>query len=198
MDDIDNRAIWDRKYQEGLPALAKPDPFFISAYERLVDQAFPNAGTALDLASGLGRHALWLAERAWQVSAVDVSEIAIGRLSQTAAQLNVNIKLFAVDAAEYDFETARFDLIVLFYHLDRTLFPKVVSALNPGGLFICKMAVHWGSEIALPGGNFKPLGKNELASLVPGLQAVDCHERPVRNRGVVEFVGKKPLPLLTD
>jgi SAM-dependent methyltransferase len=198
MDDADSRAIWDRKYQEGLPSLTKPDPFFVSAYERLVDRAFPNAGTALDLAAGLGRHALWLAERAWQVSAVDVSEVAINKLSQTAAQFNVKIKLFAIDAAEYDFETARFDLIVLFYHLDRTLFPKVVSALNPGGLFICKMAVRWGSEIALPGGNFKPLGKNELASLVPGLQGLDCHERPVRDRGVVEFVGKKPLPLLTD
>ena len=192
-----DRAIWDCRYQEGLHSLTKPDPFFVSAYERLVDQAFPNGGSALDLAAGLGRHALWLAERAWQVSAVDVSEVAIGKLSQTAAQLDVKIKLFAVDAAEYDFETTRFDLIVLFYYLDRSLFPKVVSALNPGGLFICKMAVHWGSETTLPG-HFKPLGKNELASLVPGLQAVDCHERPVRDRGVVEFVGRKPLPLLTD
>jgi SAM-dependent methyltransferase len=198
MDDTDSGAIWDRKYLEGLPSLTKPDPFFASAYERLVDPTFPNAGTALDLAAGLGRHALWLAERAWQVSAVDVSEVAISKLSQTAAQLNVKIKLFAVDAAEYDFRSAHFDLIVLFYHMDRTLFPKVVSALNPGGLFICKMAVHWGSEIALPNGNFKPLGKNELASLVPGLQAIDCLERPVRDRGVVEFVGQKPLPRLID
>jgi SAM-dependent methyltransferase len=198
MSEID-RAMWNRRYQEGLPSLAEPDPFFVSAYERLVDQAFPNAGTALDLAAGLGRHALWLAERAWQVSAVDVAEVAIGKLSQTAAQLKVNIKLLAIDAAEYDFGTARFDLIILFYHLDRTLFPKIVGALNPGGLFICKMATRWGSEIALPGGNFKPLGKNELASLVPGLQAVDCQERPVRARGVVEFLGKKPpLPRLTD
>src|ERR1035438_7461705 len=133
MDDTDNRAIWDRKYQEGLPSLAKPDPFFISAYERLVDRAFPNAGTALDLAAGLGRHALWLAGRAGQGRAGDGFAVAIGNLSQPAAQLNVKIKLFAIDAAEYDFDTARFDLIVLFYHLDRALFPKVVSALKPGG-----------------------------------------------------------------
>jgi SAM-dependent methyltransferase len=196
MDDTDNRAIWDRKYQEGLPSLARPDPFFISVYERLVDQAFPNAGTALDLAAGLGRHALWLAERAWQVSAVDVSEVAIGKLSQTAAQLNVKIKLFAIDAAEYDFDTARFDLIVLFYHLDRTLFPKIVSALNPGGLFICKMAVSWGPQIASPTGNFKPLGKNELASLVPDLQAVTYHERPVTARRARGTRWRTPRPYL--
>ena len=81
---------------------------------------------------------------------------------------------------------------MLFYHLDRTLFPKIVSALNPGGLFICKMAVRWGSETALAKSNFKPLDRNELPSLVPYLEIVDYHERPVRDRGVVEFVGRKP------
>jgi len=192
MNDKDNRALWDRKYGEGLPSLTKPDPFFVSAYEKHVDQSFRNAGRALDLAAGLGRHTLWLAERAWQVTAVDVSAVAIGKLGQAAGQLNVKINLFAIDAADYDFEPARFDLIVLFYHLDRNLFPKIVSALKPGGLFICKMAVHWGSEIPLEKCNLKPLDKNELVSLVPGLHAIDYRERPVRGRGVVEFVGKKP------
>jgi SAM-dependent methyltransferase len=126
------------------------------------------------------------------VSAVDVSEVAIGKLGQAAGQLNVKINLFAIDAAEYDFEPERFDLIVLFYHLDRNLFPKIVSALRPGGLFICKMAVHWGSEIALEKSNLKPLDKGELVSLVPGLRTIDHSERPVRGRGVVEFVGKTP------
>jgi SAM-dependent methyltransferase len=192
MEDTDNKALWDRKYEEGLPSLTKPDPFFVSAYERLVDRSFPNAGLALDLAAGLGRHALWLADRGWQVSAVDVSEVAIGKLGQSAGQLNVKINLFAVDAADYDFEPVGFDLIILFYHLDRALFPKIVSALNPGGLFVCKMAVHWGRELALTRANLRPLDKNELVSLVPGLQVIDHHERPVRDRGVVEFVGKKP------
>lgn len=192
MNDKGNRALWDRKYQEGLPSLTKPDPFFVSAYEKHVNQSLRNVGRALDLAAGLGRHTLWLAARAWQVSAVDVSEVAIGKLGQAAGHLNVKINLFAIDAAEYDFEPERFDLIVLFYHLDRNLFPKIVSALKPGGLFICKMAVRWGSEIVLEKSHLKPLDKNELVSLVPGLHAIDYRERPVRGRGVVEFVGKKP------
>lgn len=128
------------------------------------------------------------------MSAVDVSAVAIGKLSQAAGELNVKVNLFAVDAAEYDFEPERFDLIVLFYHLDRGLFPKIVSALNPGGLLVCKMAVHWGPEIAFTSANFRPLGKNELVSLVPGLQVIDHNERPVRDRGVVEFVGRKQGP----
>ena len=103
------------------------------------------------------------------------------------AEFNLNINLFTVDAAEYTFDPAGFDLIVLFYHLDRGLFPKIVSALNPSGLFICKMAVHWGSETA----SAKTLHRNELLSVVPGLEVIDHHERPARDRGVVEFAGRK-------
>ena len=126
MEDTDNKALWDRKYEEGLPSLTKPDPFFVSAYERLVDRSFPNAGSALDLAAGLGRHAIWLTERGWQVTAIDVSEVALGKLLQSAGQLKVKINLFAMDAAEYKFAPAGFDLIVLFYHLDGVSFPKSV------------------------------------------------------------------------
>src|ERR1700690_3757172 len=104
MEDIDQKAHWDRKYEEGLSSLTRPDPFFVSTYERHVAPSFPNAGVALDLAAGLGRHALWLADRGWQVSAVDISSVAIGKLSQSAGRLNVKMNLFTGDAAEYKFE----------------------------------------------------------------------------------------------
>jgi SAM-dependent methyltransferase len=191
MDGEDQRTLWDFKYRQGLPSLTRPDPFFVSAYERFVVPSFPNAGLALDLAGGLGRHALWLATKKWRVSVVDLSEVAIGKLRQAAGQFNVDVCLFAQDAAEFNFEGARFDLIILFYHLDRSLFPKIVAALNPGGLFVCKMAVRWGTETGLATASDNPLCQNELGSLVSDLDVVDHRIRPVRARGVVEFVGRK-------
>ena len=191
----DNGARWDRKYAEGLPSLTRPDPFFLSAYERFVSPRFPRAGTGLDLAGGLGRHALWLATRTWKMSLVDVSEVAIGRVRDEASRLDLRLDLFVADAAEYDFRRARYDLVVLFYHFDRSLFPKVVSALNPGGLFICKMAIQWHFEVVPSSGAGNPLGRNEIVSVVPGLNVLDHLERPVRDRGVVEFVGSKPEAL---
>ncbi len=186
----DQRALWDSKYEQGLPSLTEPDPFFISAYERFVNPSLPKPGVALDLAGGLGRHALWLASRGWQVTVVDVSDVAIGKLSQAALELNVNVDLFAGDAAEYKLEPAQFDLIVLFYHLDRSLFPRIVSALKPGGLLICKMSLRWDSGERLTTST-NPLQRNELPSLVPELHVLHHEERPVRDRGVVEFVGRK-------
>ena len=187
----DQRARWDIKYEQGLPSLTEPDPFFISAYERFVNPSLPKQGVALDLAGGLGRHALWLASRSWQVTVVDVSDVAIGKLRQAAVELNVNVDLFVGDAAEYKFEPARFDLIVLFYHLDRSLFSKIVSALKPGGLLICKMSLRWDSGESLMTATTNPLQRNELPSLLPELDVLHHQERPVRDRGVVEFVGRK-------
>jgi len=74
------KSHWDLKYERGLPSLTGPDPFFLSAYERFVKPSFPNAGSAVDLACGLGRHALWLASREWRVSGVDLSDVAIEKL----------------------------------------------------------------------------------------------------------------------
>jgi SAM-dependent methyltransferase len=182
----EQKSHWDRKYEEGLPSLTEPDPFFLSAYERFVEPVFPNAGSALDLACGLGRHALWLANRNWRVSGVDLSEVAIEKLNRVALERKVDLDLFVGDASGYEFVPTRFDLIVLFYHLDRRLFPRIVSALKPGGVLISKMSLRW--DVA---GLDDVLHRNELPSLVPELQALHHQERPVRDRGVVEFVGKK-------
>jgi SAM-dependent methyltransferase len=191
MNSEEQRADWDLKYEQGLTSLTEPDPFFISAYWQFVAKSFPNAGVALDLAGGLGRHALWLASRNWRVTVVDLSNVAIGKLSQAALELNVNLDLLVGDAAEYKFEPTRFDLIVLFYHLDRNLFPKMVSALKPGGLLICKMSLQWDPDQGLTGVSANPLARNELPLLVPELHVLYQEERPVRGRGVVEFIGSK-------
>ena len=187
----EQRLHWDQKYQEEMASLTKPDPFFLSAYKQFVEDSFPNARAALDLAGGLGRHALWLASRGWRVSVVDISEVAISRLHQTALQLDLPLDLFAMAATEYQFESAKFDLIVLFYHLDRSLCDKIVSALKPGGFLLCKTSLRWDSDERSTPASPDPLERNEILSLVPELSVMYHQERPVRNRGVVEFVGKK-------
>jgi SAM-dependent methyltransferase len=192
VDSEKQRAHWDLKYEQGLASLTEPDPFFVSAYETFVGSSFPDSGVALDLAGGLGRHALWLASRRWQVSVVDLSDVAIGKLTRTARDLDVKLDALVGDAADYKFQLTRFDLIVLFYHLDRNLFPKMVSALKPGGVLISKMSLRWDSVGTQTAVNTDPMNRNELPSLVPELHVLFHQERPVRDRGVVEFVAKKP------
>jgi 2-polyprenyl-3-methyl-5-hydroxy-6-metoxy-1,4-benzoquinol methylase len=128
------RSHWDLKYEQGLPSMEKPDPFFLTAYGQFVADSFSNGGTALDLAGGIGRHALWLAQRNWRVTVVDISEVAIHKLGQRAQQADLTLNLLAIDAREYTFEPARFDLIVMFYHLDRDICPQVLARYGPAAL----------------------------------------------------------------
>jgi SAM-dependent methyltransferase len=186
------RSQWDTKYERGIPSLEKPDPFFLSAFDQFVADSFPNGGTALDLGGGIGRHALWLAKRNWQVTVVDISGVAIRKLDQKARQLDLMLDLFALDAREYQFKPACFDLIVMFYHFDRAICPSVLSTLKPGGLLICKSSLSWKSCEESDQLSIRPLARNEILSMLPALQVMRHQERPVRNRGVLEYVGKKP------
>jgi len=147
-----------------------------------VVDSFPNGGTALDLAGGLGRHALWLAQRNWQVTVVDISEVAICKLDRKARLLNLTMNLLALDAKEYTFEADSFD---------PDLCPQVLSTLRPGGLLICKSSVCWDSYAGVAPTNLRPLAKSEILSLLSSLSVVQHQERPVRDHGVVEYVGKK-------
>jgi len=155
----EQRSHWDLKYEQGLPSLEKPDPFFLSAFDQFVANCFPGGSTAVDLAGGIGRHALWLAKRNWQVTVVDISEVAIRKLDQKTQQLGLTMNLFALDAKEYDFEPAYLDLVVMFYHLDRDICPQVLAALRPGGFLICKSSVCCDSYEGVAPANLRPLAK---------------------------------------
>ncbi len=186
------RSHWDQKYEQGLPSLEKPDPFFLDAFSHFVAGPFPKGGDALDLAGGVGRHALWLAKQSWSVSVVDISEVAIQKLAHEAGRLGVALNLFAMDVTEFHFKPAQFDLVVMFYHFDRDVCPSVLSTLRSGGLLICKSSVAWNTYEGTAPPNLQPLGKGEILTMLPGLQVLQHHERPVRDRGVVEYVGQKP------
>lgn len=186
------RSHWDLKYEQGLPSLEQPDPFFVSAFNQFVADQFPNGGTVLDLAGGIGRHALWLAKKNWHVTVVDISEVAIQKLDEKARQLDLALSLFALDASEYPFETASIDLIVMFYHFDRNICRSIFSALNPGGFLLCKSSLSWDAYTGIDLSSTKPLAKSEILSMFPELKVHYHQERPVLDRGVVEYVGRKP------
>ena len=56
--------------------LSRPSPELVSVLD---DGWLPRAGRAVDLGSGLGSEAGYLARRGWQVTGLDLSEVAVGR-----------------------------------------------------------------------------------------------------------------------
>ncbi len=96
------------------------------------------AGRALDWAAGEGRHALWLAERGWQVTAVDFSSVAIDRGRQRAARAGLQVDWQVRDVTTWQPPAAAFDLVLIAYlHLPagilRSSHRAAASAVAPGG-----------------------------------------------------------------
>ena len=99
-------------------------------------------GLAVDLGMGQGRNAIYLAQQGWQVTGVDLSNVAISQAKDRAAQLGVKLNAVLDGLDQYDLGRNRWDLITLFYvHAwYRTSKPRSVErihdALKPGGLVV--------------------------------------------------------------
>ncbi|MEP7340194.1 MAG: methyltransferase domain-containing protein [Acidobacteriota bacterium] len=100
-------------------------------------------GRALDVACGTGRHALYLAERGWQVTAVDSSKVAIEILLERARERGVQVDAHVADLelGEFVIEPNSYDLIVNCLYLQHDLFPAIKAGVRVGGVVIAVIAM---------------------------------------------------------
>ncbi|QVQ52261.1 class I SAM-dependent methyltransferase [Spiractinospora alimapuensis] len=120
---------------------SRPTPIQPAPNARLTESvADLTAGDALDLGSGNGGDAIWLARRGWSVTAIDTSPTAVERLNSVASALRLRGSLVAVRGdLEESFPEGGFDLISAHYlhtplGLDRVrVLRTAAGALHPGG-----------------------------------------------------------------
>ncbi|MBA5865556.1 MAG: dihydroneopterin aldolase [Nitrospira sp. CR1.3] len=99
-------------------------------------------GRALDVASGSGRHALYLASLGFEVEAIDRDAEALFKLATTAKHRNLpNLTVKTVDLERatderQEFPANSYDVIVVSFYLHRPLFPWIVEALRPNGVLL--------------------------------------------------------------
>jgi SAM-dependent methyltransferase len=131
-----DREDWNRRYREReLVWSAEPNRFLVDEVAHLAP------GRALDLGSGEGRNAIWLAERGWRVTAVDFAEAGLAKARRIAADRGVEIELIQADVRDYEPEPDSFDLVLALYlHLpwpDMTaILDRARRAVAPRGTFL--------------------------------------------------------------
>ena len=126
----------------------------------------PGQGSALDLACGLGGNALLLAERGLQVTAWDISPVAIERLKRIAWDQGLSDLTPEVrDVEQRPPAPESFDLIVVSYYLERRLVQPIIDALKPGGLLFYQTFTRVAVGSDGPSNPDFRLGDNELLQL---------------------------------
>jgi 2-polyprenyl-3-methyl-5-hydroxy-6-metoxy-1,4-benzoquinol methylase len=122
---------WDKRFGRKEFALGKEPNPFLKKHIRLLPK-----GKALDMATGEGRNAVFLAQHGFEVDAVDISEKGLKKVKKLAREKGVKIKTFLVDLDQYQIEKERYDLIANFYFLRRRLIPRIKKGLKRGGKVI--------------------------------------------------------------
>ena len=91
-------AGWNEKYRSGEHGEEDaPTVLVVEVASKLA------RGTAIDLACGAGRNALYLAERGWAVTAVDGSEKAIELVQERSAVRGLEIQTKVADLTSPNF-----------------------------------------------------------------------------------------------
>jgi len=98
--------FWESHHRGRSPGRGGPNPVLVDVVSAL------HPASVLDLGCGDGGDAIWLAERGWQVTAVDVSTTAVDRLAERAqkAGLSGRVRAERHDLAA-SFPEGTFDLV---------------------------------------------------------------------------------------
>lgn len=151
----------------------------------LVDHArvLPPTGEALDVASGSGRNALWLAARGLNTLAIDRDARAVATIRRTAEDLRLPLRAEVVDlevdvvsgfsrTTEAPLPAAAFDVVVVVHYLHRPLFPALRAALRPGGVLVYETFTRAQAQRGKPTNPAFLLEPGELSALVAPLEVL--------------------------
>lgn len=189
---MDEKTLWDKKYRERSHSSLEPDPFLVNAYDEFLSGSSP--GVALDVAGGVGRHSVCLAQRGWRVKLLDISDVGIKQAMTNAESTGTASSIFSEVRdlnVMQNLGQEQYDLVIVFFFLQRELFPALISALKPGGLLIYK--TYTAEQKNFAGGPSHPmflLEPNELLHAFSSMRVLHYHET-VQQRGVAELVAKK-------
>lgn len=97
-------------------------------------------GTALDVGTGQGRNAVWLAAQGWDVTGMDVSGGGLAAARANAAKAGVSIRTEKASYEDFEFGTGRWDLIAIVFAWapvsDPALVTRIERSLRPGGVVV--------------------------------------------------------------
>ena len=120
---------------------------------------------------GTGSNALFLAERGYEVTGIDISAVAVERARREAQERGLWLNAVCADLRSYKVPPRFFDVVLVFYYLQRDLCPQIAGALSAGGVLVFETFTTeqrqfgWG-----PAKDEHLLRPGELRGLFPGLE----------------------------
>jgi tellurite methyltransferase len=192
---MDERSTWNARFNSGSHASSDPDPLLISAWSEYIEPLLgsSNPKRALDVAGGVGRHALYVAKLGWKTTLIDVSDKGLELARENARQRRLKIDFRNEDLRSTELGSKGYELILVFFYLQRELFPALIRALAPGGILLYKTYTRQHPRLSGGKGPTHPihlLEPNELLKAFNSLQVLFYRET-VTDKGIAEIIARK-------
>lgn len=177
---------WEQHYQDKESDELQPPDTLLTNNRKLL-----TGGTALDIATGSGRNALFLAECGYQVTAIDRAESAVQLVRTTAKKRGLDINAVTADMLDVDLGTEQFDLIANFYFLERELIPRIKQSLKPCGLVFFETFTSYQIPRDDPRYRKFLIDPNELLTMFSDFFIMYYFERIKGSKAVASMIAKK-------
>ncbi len=188
-----DRKRWDQRFKGKKFALGKKANSFLRRHIALLPK-----GKALDLATGEGRNAVFLAQHGFKVDAVDISEIGLTKTQKLAGKREVRVHTILADLDTYQIKRGEYDLITNFYFLNRNIIPRIKRGLKKGGVVIFEtyFLEHLRLHTAGPKNPKYFLKANEPLQLFKGFRILFYREgifkEGGRRKAIASLIAQKP------
>lgn len=126
-----DRDDWDRRYQTGDYTSRQYPSELLTEHVSWLP-----SGRAIEVATGAGRNARYLAKHGYEVTALDISKVALSIAERQTPDLPGEIGWVHADSHEYSFANEAYDVAIVSYFHDPSLIPKLIDALVPGGVLL--------------------------------------------------------------
>lgn len=161
------RSKWDRRYASGeYRSRTRAAPFLAEWLPRI------GSGKALDVACGTGRNALFLAEAGFDVTAVDISQVAVDRGRAEADRRGLHPTWVVADLDDWRPEPGAFDVITVIRYRNPRLWPRLVSGLAPNGWVLVEHHLQTHLAVSGPSDEEFRLAPGELLEAFSELRVV--------------------------
>ncbi len=166
----DEKARWDERYSTG-------DYRPRSQPSAIVDRAieYGASGRALVLACGTGRNALRLSEAGLEVTAVDISSVAIDMARHEARSRGLKVDWRVGDVAEFDLSEGKYDLITMIRYVNRSIWPVLADALATDGWLVMEQHLRTYREVIGPSADYR-VDTGELLVAFSGMRIIEYFE----------------------
>lgn len=126
------RIMWDDRYSgEGFAYGTEPNDFLKSAVTSST-LSLPKGARVLMLAEGEGRNGVFMAERGFDVTCVDLSAVGLQKAQALASSRGVSVETVVTDLGAYEFGVDRWDCVVgISSHLPPAVRERVLALIPP-------------------------------------------------------------------